>query len=42
MIFVPSIGGQSHVSEERTDDLDLLLGVEALANAIVEVDRIID
>jgi hydantoinase/carbamoylase family amidase len=42
MIFVPSVGGQSHVSEERTDDNDLLLGVEALANAIVEVDRIID
>jgi hydantoinase/carbamoylase family amidase len=42
MIFVPSIGGQSHVSEERTADRDLLLGVEALANAIVEVDRVVD
>ena len=42
MIFVPSIGGASHVHEERTADRDLLLGVEALANAIVEVDRAID
>jgi allantoate deiminase len=42
MIFVPSTGGQSHVSEERTADRDLLLGVEALANAIVEVDRVVD
>jgi hydantoinase/carbamoylase family amidase len=41
MLFVPSIGGASHVSEERTADRDLLLGVEALANAIVEVDRAI-
>lgn len=42
MIFVPSIGGQSHVGEECTADRDLLLGVEALANAIIEVDRAID
>jgi len=39
MIFVPSIGGRSHVSEERTADSDLERGVEALAAAIVEVDR---
>ncbi|HVA28964.1 MAG TPA: M20 family metallo-hydrolase [Candidatus Baltobacteraceae bacterium] len=39
MIFVPSIGGRSHVGEERTADRDLELGVEALAAAIVEVDR---
>ena len=38
MIFVPSIGGRSHVGEERTADADLERGVEALAAAIVEVD----
>ncbi len=38
MIFVPSIGGRSHVAEERTSDADLELGVEALAAALVEVD----
>ena len=38
MIFVPSIGGRSHVAEERTADADLVLGVEALAAALVEVD----
>jgi hydantoinase/carbamoylase family amidase len=39
MIFVPSIGGRSHVAEERTGDDDLELGVEALAAAVAEVDR---
>jgi len=39
MIFVPSIGGQSHVAGERTAPADLELGVEALARALVEVDR---
>jgi len=39
MIFVPSIGGLSHVGEERTSEADLRLGVEALAAAIIEVDR---
>lgn len=38
MIFVPSIGGRSHVGEERTADADLQRGVEALAAAMVEVD----
>lgn len=38
MIFVPSIGGRSHVAEERTGDADLELGVEALAAAVAEVD----
>lgn len=38
MIFVPSIGGRSHVAEERTADADLELGVEALAAAVAEVD----
>jgi hydantoinase/carbamoylase family amidase len=41
MLFVPSIGGRSHVGEERTADSDLELGVEALAAAIVEVDAIV-
>ena len=31
MIFVPSIGGRSHVGDERTAPADLELGVEALA-----------
>ena len=39
MLFVPSIGGVSHVGEEKTAAADLELGVEALATAIVEVDR---
>jgi acetylornithine deacetylase/succinyl-diaminopimelate desuccinylase-like protein len=30
MIFVPSIGGRSHVGDERTATADLDLGVEAL------------
>lgn len=38
MLFVPSIGGRSHVDAERTDDADLERGVEALAAALVEVD----
>ena len=39
MLFVPSIGGHSHVRQERTADADLELGVDALARAIVEVDK---
>lgn len=39
MLFVPSIGGVSHVGVEKTSDADLELGVEALAAALVEVDR---
>lgn len=42
MIFVPSIGGQSHVREERTSEPDLLLGVEALTAAIIEVDKTLE
>lgn len=38
MIFVPSIGGLSHVDEEHTSAADLRIGVEALAAAIIEVD----
>lgn len=41
MLFVPSIGGRSHVAQERTSDSDLELGVDALARAIVEVDRLL-
>lgn len=39
MIFVPSIGGASHVGTERTAPADLELGVEALAAALLAVDR---
>lgn len=39
MLFVPSIGGVSHVGAERTSEADLELGVEALVAAIIEVDR---
>jgi len=42
MIFVPSIGGRSHVGDERTAEADLRRGVEALAAAIVEVDRMLE
>jgi N-carbamoyl-L-amino-acid hydrolase len=34
MIFVPSIGGRSHVGDERTAPADLDLGVDALAGAL--------
>ncbi len=39
MLFVPSIGGHSHVGQEQTADADLELGVRALAQSIIEVDR---
>lgn len=42
MIFVPSIGGASHVGEERTSEADLELGVLTLADALLEVDRALD
>ncbi|HEY4441347.1 MAG TPA: M20 family metallo-hydrolase [Candidatus Elarobacter sp.] len=35
MIFVPSIGGRSHVGDERTAPADLELGVDALAAALL-------
>jgi len=41
MLFVPSVGGHSHVAAERTTDADLRLGLDALVAAIVEVDRTI-
>jgi N-carbamoyl-L-amino-acid hydrolase len=39
MIFVPSIGGHSHVAAEKTAPEDLELGIEALAAALVAADR---
>ena len=41
MLFVPSIGGRSHVGDERTADADLELGVTALAGALIEVDALL-
>jgi hydantoinase/carbamoylase family amidase len=35
MIFVPSIGGRSHVGDERTAPADLELGVDALAASLL-------
>ena len=35
MIFVPSIGGRSHVGDERTAPADLDLGVDALAATLL-------
>jgi hydantoinase/carbamoylase family amidase len=39
MIFVPSSGGKSHTGEEYTAPEDLELGIEALASALVAIDR---
>ncbi len=39
MIFVPSIGGHSHVAFEATSAADLEIGVEALAATLIAVDR---
>jgi N-carbamoyl-L-amino-acid hydrolase len=39
MIFVPSAGGHSHVGIEYTSPSDLDLGVVALTQAIVAIDR---
>jgi hydantoinase/carbamoylase family amidase len=39
MLFVPSIGGHSHVAAEKTAPEDLELGIDALARALVEADR---
>lgn len=38
MIFVPSIGGHSHVAQEKTAPADLELGIEALAAALLLAD----
>lgn len=42
MIFVPSVDGRSHAPEEYTAPEDLALGVQVLAETIVEVDRFLD
>ena len=39
MIFVPSAAGRSHVGDEYTSPAELDLGVEALARALVAIDR---
>ena len=41
MIFVPSVGGRSHVGQEYTAPEDLELGVEALVRSIVGIDRLL-
>ncbi len=41
MIFVPSAGGHSHVAGEYTSPDDCELGVRALAQSIVAIDRLI-
>ncbi len=41
MIFVPSAGGLSHVAAEFTSPDDCELGVRALAQSIVAIDRLI-
>jgi hydantoinase/carbamoylase family amidase len=38
MLFVPSIGGRSHVATEKSDPEDLELGIEALAAALLAAD----
>jgi N-carbamoyl-L-amino-acid hydrolase len=38
MIFVPSIGGESHVGTERTSPEDLELGITALASSLAAID----
>jgi N-carbamoyl-L-amino-acid hydrolase len=41
MLFVPSIGGRSHVAEEETSPEDLETGVTALVASIIEVDKFV-
>jgi hydantoinase/carbamoylase family amidase len=41
MIFVPSVGGISHMGTEYTTPEDLDLGVVALTRSIVEIDRLL-
>lgn len=38
MIFIPSVGGRSHVPEEFTELDDIALGVEVLARTLVGMD----
>jgi N-carbamoyl-L-amino-acid hydrolase len=37
MLFVPSIGGISHAFEEDTDEVDLVAGIEVLAQAVASL-----
>jgi N-carbamoyl-L-amino-acid hydrolase len=39
MLFVPSINGKSHCPEEETDLPDIALGVEALIQGLLRLDR---
>ncbi|WP_018130494.1 Zn-dependent hydrolase [Effusibacillus pohliae] len=41
MIFVPSKDGRSHCPEEWTDYKDVALGIEALARAVLQFDRMV-
>ena len=41
MIFVPSVGGRSHVGNEYTTPDDLQLGVTALTRSIAAIDRLL-
>jgi N-carbamoyl-L-amino-acid hydrolase len=38
LIFVPSVGGRSHCPEEHTDSAQLVLGAQALLQAVLAVD----
>ncbi len=40
MIFIPSHDGRSHCPQEHTDASDLLVGVRALAEALVALDKV--
>jgi acetylornithine deacetylase/succinyl-diaminopimelate desuccinylase-like protein len=39
MIFAPSVDGRSHAPEEYTAPEDLALGVQALAETIIAIDK---
>lgn len=39
MIFIPSVGGRSHVPEEFTELSDIALGVEVLTSTLHRMDR---
>lgn len=39
MVFIPSVGGRSHVPEEFTELSDIALGVEVLAKTLARMDR---
>jgi N-carbamoyl-L-amino-acid hydrolase len=34
MLFIPSIGGRSHDLAEDTDEADICLGIEVLADTV--------